>query len=96
MPGQLATLQQPDGHAELHRVDVIPLLQACFEAQPKPHSVVLLSGKLACQASLSRLPANEPAGLPFFSALSNVGHVLQACLQDSPRHTVWCSCPVSV
>ncbi|WIA40959.1 hypothetical protein OEZ86_004609 [Tetradesmus obliquus] len=44
VPGQLATLQQPDGHAELHSVDVIPLLQACFEAQPKPHSVVLLSG----------------------------------------------------
>lgn len=45
VPAQLAALQQPDGHAQLHSVDVIPLLLACFETQPKPHSVVLLSGR---------------------------------------------------
>jgi hypothetical protein len=37
-------VQQPDRQAELQNFNVIPLLQACFEVQPKPHSVVLLSG----------------------------------------------------
>jgi hypothetical protein len=52
VPAQLAAVQQPDRQSELQGVDVIPLLQACFEAQPKPHSVVLLSGGWCGQAAV--------------------------------------------
>lgn len=86
MPGQLATLQQPDGHAELHSVDVIPLLQACFEAQPKPHSVVLLSGEcvsLVCPAFRSGRPHQ------LLVWLLGVFWLLQSCLEAQPKpHSV--------
>lgn len=44
VPQELTLLQQQDDNAEAHSVDVIPLLQACFQAQPKAHSMVYLSG----------------------------------------------------
>ncbi|KAF8062748.1 hypothetical protein HT031_004078 [Scenedesmus sp. PABB004] len=45
-PEQLAVAQAPDPHPEVHGVDVVPLLAACFAAQPKAHSTVLLSGSV--------------------------------------------------
>ncbi|WIA20637.1 hypothetical protein OEZ85_005018 [Tetradesmus obliquus] len=74
MPAQLTTLQQPDAHAELHSVDVIPLLQACFEAQPKPHSVALLSGPVGFHSGSGQ--ADSGWGCGFRNIQMQVSHQL--------------------
>lgn len=55
-PQRLVSLQQPEQQQGVGS-DVIPLLQACFEAQPKVHSRVFLSGARLWCAWLCELHA---------------------------------------
>lgn len=80
IPSQLSKVQQRDANAELHSVDVIPLLQACFEAQPEAHSIVYLSGeqdKRCCQnPNCSSTSAHQVFVACWRVLVLSVGHTL--------------------